>query len=302
MAANVNETSAATAAKTVKKSDGALKKFFKFCKKNPAFTLGVIIMLIIVILAAFAEQIAPHDPTLNNPKISLMKPFTDPEYPLGTDYIGRCLLSRMIFGIRTSALLCVTAVVAAVALGVSVGIVSGMGYPGKSDNILMRVVDVQMGFPFIVLVIILISLFGQSYPALILVLALSFWAPYARNIRGNVMVEKEMDYISAAKLMGASKWRIATKYLGRNVLPGVLPVVPMDLSAAIVIESLLAYMGLGVQPPGISLGNIMGDGKNYIATHWWITAMPGILIIVMAIALTLIGDALHKHFDPKLKS
>ncbi len=298
----MNETSAATAAKKAKKSDGALKKFFKFCKKNPTFALGLAIMLVIIIVALFAEQIAPHDPTVNNPKVSLLKPFTDPEYPLGTDYIGRCLLSRMIFGIRTSALLCVTAVVAAVALGVSVGIVSGMGYPGKTDNILMRVVDVQMGFPFIVLVIILISLFGQSYPALILVLALSFWAPYARNIRGTVMIEKEMDYISAAKLMGASKWRIATKYLGRNVLPGVLPVVPMDLSAAIVIESLLAYMGLGVQPPGISLGNIMGDGKSYIATHWWITAMPGILIIVIAIALTLIGDALHKHFDPKLKS
>ncbi len=278
-----------------------LKSFLKFCKKNPAFTIGFVIMLAIVIIAVFAEQIAPHDPTLNNPKIALMKPFTDPEYILGTDYIGRCLLSRMIFGIRTSALLCVTAVVCAVALGVSVGIISGMNYPGKTDSVLMRVVDVQMGFPFIVLVIILISLFGTTHPALILVLALSFWAPYARNIRGTVMVEKEMDYISAAKLMGASKFRIATRYLGRNVLPGVLPVVPMDLSAAIVIESLLAYMGLGVQPPGISLGNIMGDGKNYIATHWWITAMSGILIVIMAIALTLIGDALHKHFDPKLK-
>lgn len=302
MAANVKETSAATAAKTVKKPDGAVKKFLKYCKKNPAFTLGLIIMLVIALVAVFAEQIAPHDPTVNNPKIMLMKPFTDPEYPLGTDYIGRCLLSRIVYGIRTSALLCVTAVVGAVALGVSVGILSGMSYPGKADSVLMRVVDVQMGFPFIVLVIILISLFGQSYPALILVLALSFWAPYARNIRGTVMIEKEMDYISAAKLMGANKWRIATKYLGRNVIPGILPVVPMDLSAAIVIESLLAYMGLGVQPPGISLGNIMGDGKNYIATHWWITAMPGILIIIIAIALTLIGDALHKHFDPKLKS
>ena len=302
MAANVKETSAATAAKTVKKPDGAVKKFLKYCKKNPAFTLGLIIMLAIALVAVFAEQIAPHDPTINNPKIMLMKPFTDPEYPLGTDYIGRCLLSRIVYGIRTSALLCITAVVGAVALGVSVGILSGMSYPGKTDSVLMRVVDVQMGFPFIVLVIILISLFGQSYPALILVLALSFWAPYARNIRGTVMIEKEMDYISAAKLMGANKWRIATKYLGRNVIPGILPVVPMDLSAAIVIESLLAYMGLGVQPPGISLGNIMGDGKNYIATHWWITAMPGILIIIIAIALTLIGDALHKHFDPKLKS
>lgn len=296
MAANVSKEASAA-----KKGNNWFKNFLKFCKKNPAFTIGFAIMLVIVIIAVFAEQIAPHDPTLNNPKIALLKPFVDPEYPLGTDYIGRCLLSRMIFGIRTSALLCVTAVVCAVALGVSIGIISGMNYPGKTDNVLMRVVDVQMGFPFIVLVIILISLFGTKHAALILVLALSFWAPYARNIRGTVMVEKEMDYISAAKLMGASKLRIAINYLGRNVLPGVLPVVPMDLSAAIVIESLLAYMGLGVQPPGISLGNIMGDGKNYIATHWWITAMPGILIVIMAIALTLIGDALHKHFDPKLK-
>ena len=100
MAANVNETSAATAAKKAKKSDGALKKFFKFCKKNPGFTLGLIVMLVIIVIAVFAEQIAPHDPTVNNPKIMLMKPFTDPEYPLGTDYIGRCLLSRMIWPLQ----------------------------------------------------------------------------------------------------------------------------------------------------------------------------------------------------------
>ena len=279
-----------------------LKSFFKFCKKNPSFTIGLIIILAIAIVAIFAEQIAPNDPTLNNPKVSLMKPFTDMQYPLGTDYIGRCLLSRMIYGIRTSAVICVSAVVIAVLLGVIVGIFSGMSYPGKLDSVLMRIVDVQMGFPFIVLVIIFVSLLGQSIPSLIVVLALSFWAPYARNIRGSTMIEKNMDYISAARLMGAGNGRIATRYLGRNVLPSILPVVPMDLSSAIIIESLLAYMGLGVQPPMISLGNVMGDGKNYISTHWWITAMPGILIVIMAIALTLIGDALHKHFDPKRRN
>ncbi|MEA4964909.1 MAG: ABC transporter permease [Oscillospiraceae bacterium] len=278
-----------------------IKTFFKFCKKNPSFTIGLVVILIIAFVAIFAELIAPNDPTLNNPKISLMKPFTDLRYPLGTDYIGRCLLSRMIFGIRTSMVICVSAVVIAVLLGVIVGIFSGMSYPGKVDSILMRIVDVQMGYPFIVLVIIFVSLLGQSIPALIVVLALSFWAPYARNIRGSTMIEKNMDYISAARLMGAGNGRIAGRYLGRNVLPGILPVVPMDLSSAIIIESLLAFMGLGVQPPMISLGNVMGDGKNYISTHWWITAMPGILIVIIAIALTLIGDALHKQFDPKLK-
>ena len=211
-------------------------------------------------------------------------------------------MSRMIYGIRTSMVLCLTAVAGALVLGIGVGIVSGMAYPGRMDSVLMRIVDVQMGYPFIVLVIILISLFGQSIPSLALVLALSFWAPYARNIRGSTMIQKEADYISAAKLMGAGNWRIATKYLGRNVLPGILPVVPMDISSSIVIESLLSYMGLGVQPPIISLGNVMGDGKNYISTNWWITAMPGFLIVIMAIALTLIGDALHKQFDPKLRN
>lgn len=278
------------------------KSFFKFCRKNPSFVVGLIVVLIIAFVAIFAEQIAPNDPTLNNPKVSLMKPFTDSQYPLGTDYIGRCLLSRMIYGIRTSMVICVSAVIIAVLLGLLVGIFSGMSYPGKLDSVLMRIVDVQMGYPFIVLVIIFVSLLGQSIPSLIVVLALSFWAPYARNIRGSTMIEKNMDYISAARLMGAGNVRIASRYLGRNVLPGILPVVPMDLSSAIVIESLLAYMGLGVQPPMISLGNVMGDGKNYISTHWWITAMPGILIVIMAIALTLIGDALHKHFDPKLRN
>ena len=173
-------------------------------------------------------------------------------------------------------IICLTAVAGAVLLGVGVGIISGMSCPGKTDSVLMRIVDVQMGYPFIVLVIILISLFGQSIPSLALVLALSFWAPYARNIRGSVMIQKDADYIAAARLMGAGKGRIATKYIGREVIPGIIPVVPMDLSSAIIIESLLSYMGLGVQPPIISLGSVMGDGKNYISTNWWITAMPRI--------------------------
>ena len=279
-----------------------MKGFLKFCKKNPSFTIGLIIMIIVMILAIFAPQIAPNDPYQNNPTQALMKPFEDAQYPLGTDYIGRCLLSRMIYGIRTSMLLCVLALAGALVLGIGVGIISGMSYPGKVDTVLMRVVDVQLGFPFIVLVIILISLIGQSIPALALVLALSYWAPYARNIRSITMIENSADYISAAKLMGASKARLAVKYIGRNVIPGILPVVPMDFSAAIVLESLMSYMGLGILPPTISLGSIMGDGKVYISTHWWITAIPGILIIIMAIALTLMGDALHKHFDPKLNS
>ncbi len=277
-----------------------LGEFLKFCRENPSFTVGFVIMCVIFILGVFAPVFAPHDPALADPDKMLMKPFTDWAYPLGTDYIGRCLLSRMIYGIRMSFIISLSAEAITLILGFTVGLLAGMFYPGPIDTVLMRIVDVQLGFPFIVLVIILIGLFGSSIPSLIVVLALSTWAPYARNIRGSVMIEKDMDYINAAKLMGASNTRIAFKYLLRNLIPSTLPVIPMDISACIATESLLSYMGLGVQPPRISLGNIMADGKNYIATHWWITAMTGILIAIMAIALTMIGDALHKKFDPTL--
>ena len=238
--------------------------------------------------------------------MKLLPPFwmdgANPEYLLGTDYIGRDLLSRIFMGIRTSMIVCVCAVAGAVALGILVGIVSGLSYPGPVDTVLMRITDIQMGIPFIVMVIIIVSLVTPTVASCTVVLMLATWPVYGRMIRSNVMLEKEMDYIAAARIMGARKSRIAVKYLGRNILPGILPVVPMDVSSVILTESCISFMSLGIQPPIISLGNIMADGRNYISTHWWITGLAGFVILIIAIALTLIGDDLQKNLDSSRRS
>ncbi len=277
----------------------SLLNFLKFCKKNPGFTIGLIVTLIVLFITIFAKQICPHDPQASDPKMKLLPPFwmegANPEHPLGTDYIGRDLLSRIIMGIQTSMMVSLGAVAGAVIIGVFVGIVSGLSYPGPLDSVLMRITDIQMGIPFIVMVIIIVSLATPTVGSCSLVLMLATWPVYGRMIRSSVMLDKEIDYIAAGRAMGASNWRIAYKYLGRNIMPGILPVVPMDFSNVILTESCISFMGLGIQPPTISLGNIMSDGRNYISTHWWITGIAGFVILIIAVAFTLMGDDLQKN-------
>lgn len=272
-----------------------------FCRRNPGFTIGLIIITFMLFVAVFAKQIRPFDPQVGMPREKLLPPFwmngSDPRFPLGTDYIGRDLLSRLIMGVQTSMIICIGAVLGAVMLGIFVGIVSGLSYPGVIDSIFMRITDIQMGIPFIVMVIIIVSFTTPTIASCTLVLMLATWPGYGRMIRSSVMIEKEIDYIAAARIMGASRGRIAVKYLGRNILPGILPTVPMDISNVILTESLISFMGLGIQPPTISLGNIMADGRNYISTHWWITGLAGLVILIIAVALTLIGDDLQRNMN-----
>jgi len=279
----------------------SVKKFFSFCKSNPGFTIGLIVMVFMIFVALFAEQLCPHDPYTGSPKDKLLPPFwmegADPRFFLGTDYIGRDLLSRIIMGIRTSMIICLGAVAGAVVIGLLMGIVAGLNYPGPVDTILMRITDIQMGIPFIVMVIIIVSFVNPTVGSCTVVLMLASWPGYGRSVRSNVMIEKEMDYIAAARIMGASPARISVKYLGRNILPGILPTIPMDISNVILTESCISFMSLGIQPPTISLGNIMADGRNYISTHWWITGLAGLVILIIAVALTLMGDDLQKNMD-----
>lgn len=281
-----------------------IKNALLFLKKNPTFTIGLVIILATLFIAVFANYIVPFNPAASSPKERLAPPSWSsgegPNHLLGTDYIGRDLLSRLFMGIRTSVIISILSVGTAVFIGMAVGLMSGLAHPGLLDSILMRITDIQMGFPFIVLAIIILTMVEPTVTSCIVVLSLASWPAYARVLRSNVMIEKEMDYVAAAKAMGASKVRIAVKYLGRNFLSAIIPVMPMDIASAIITESLLSFMSIGIQPPNISLGNIMADGRNYISTSWWITAIPGIVVMIIVLALNLMGDALQKKFDPKL--
>ena len=273
--------------------------------KDKNFLIGLIIIIITLFITLFAQQVVPFNPGKVAPRDRLMPPFWISEsnafHFLGTDAIGRDLLSRIFIGIKNSMAIGLFSIVVAIFLGAVVGLLSGLSYPGLFDSILMRITDIQMGFPFVLLAIIILSLVHPTVLTIILVLSLSAWPAYARVIRSGVIIEKEMDYVAAAKIMGASRFRIAFKYLGKNLFPAILPVAPMDLASIVIAESLLSFMNLGIQPPGISLGNIMADGWSYINTQWWITASPGIVIFIIVLALNLMADAMQSLAGKKQK-
>ncbi|MGE4353221.1 MAG: ABC transporter permease [Oscillospiraceae bacterium] len=278
-----------------------IKKIFKWIGKNKVFSLGIFIILACLIIGIFAPVLAPYNPATPNPGARLTEPFTDPAHILGTDAIGRDILSRLMYGIRTSIIIGFFSVLIAAITGTVVGIVSAFCSPGPIDAILMRITDVQVGFPFIVLAMIALTLFTPNALSVTIVLSLALWPVYARIVRSSVLPQKDADYIAAAKLMGASRWRIATKYIGKNLLPSMTPLFPLDIAGMIINESLLSYMSLGINPPKISIGNIMADARGYIASDSWYILIPGIALIIMVLGLNFIGDNLQVHFDPKLR-
>ncbi len=271
--------------------------------KDKNFVFGLIIIIITLFIALFARQIVPYDPGKISPRDRLMPPLwssaTHAFHLLGTDNIGRDLLSRIFMGIKNSMVIGLFSIGIAIILGAAIGLLSGLSYPGFLDSLLMRLTDIQMGFPFVLLAIIILTLVQPSLVTIIIVLSLSAWPAYARVIRSGVIIEKEMDYVVVAKIMGASRFRIAFKYLGKNLIPAILPVAPMDLATIVIAESLLSFMNLGIQPPGISLGNIMADGMNYIGIQWWITALPGLVIMIIVLALNLMADAMQSVSSKK---
>ncbi len=277
------------------------RSILKWIGNNKLFSLGLFIMLACLIIGIFSPILAPYDPAQPNPGARLTKPFTDPAHILGTDAIGRDILSRLMYGMRTSVIIGFCSVLLAALIGVVVGIISGFCSPGPIDAVLMRITDVQMGFPFIVLAMIALTLFSPNEVSVTVVLSLALWPAYARTARSSVLPQKSTDYIAAARLMGASKWRIATKYIGKNLLPAMLPLFPLDIAGMIINESLLSYMSLGINPPKISLGNMMSDARGYIASDSWYIMIPGIVLIIMVLGLNFIGDNLQVHFDPKLR-
>lgn len=283
------------------KKKNKFKSVLQWIGKNRLFTIGIVIVVTYLIVGIFAPVIAPQDPVKANPSIRLLKPFTDSEHILGTDAIGRDILSRLIYGVRTSVIIGFCSVLLAALTGLIVGIISGLTSPGPIDSILMRITDVQMGFPFIVLAMIALTLFSPNEVSVTIVLSLALWPAYARTVRSNVIPQKSTDYIAAAKLMGASRWRISVKYIGKNLVPAMLPLIPLDIAGMIINESLLSYMSLGINPPKISIGNIMSDARTYIASDSWYIMIPGIVLIIMVLGLNFVGDNLQVHFDPKLR-
>lgn len=252
---------------------------------------GGTILGIVVLVALLAPLLAPYRPQDTDLTMVLTSPGS--AHLAGTDGIGRDVLARLMYGARVSLVVSGLGMACSITIGVLAGMVAVFG--GRvAEVVVLRLVDVQLAFPYILLAVAITSAVKPGIPVLILLMALAGWAGAARVVRSVALQERSKDYVRAAELVGAGRWRIARKYVFPSVLPSVLVLAPMQMSAMIVFESTLSFLGMGVRPPTPTWGGIMLDGKNYLAEAWWLTTLPGAAIFVTALGLILIGDGLRR--------
>jgi ABC-type dipeptide/oligopeptide/nickel transport system permease subunit len=254
------------------------------------------IVTFIVLTAAAAPLAAPYNPAEPDYDASLTGPSAD--HPLGTDLTGRDVLSRILFGARISLLVGVIAVGMAVSIGVPIGAVAGF-VGGWVDETMMRVMDVMMSFPSLVLALALVGALGPSLRNVILVIGIVYTPQYARLIRGSVLSVKEEEFVEAARNTGLSDLKILFKHVIPNAFTPVLVQGTFHVATAIIFEASLSFLGLGVQPPTATWGVMIADGRSYLPEQWWISTFPGIAIFITVLSLNLLGDGLRDELDPR---
>jgi len=265
---------------------------------------GVCVMAGVITMAATAPWISGFDPVEQNIANRLQPPgWQDPSgarHVLGTDHLGRDLLARVIFGARPALLVGFAAVMISGVLGMVMGLVSGY-FGGRLDDLIMRLADVQLAFPFILLAIAVIGVLGPSLGTIIAVIGVSSWVVYARVVRSAVLSLREREFVQAALALGSRDGRVLMRHILPNALTPWLVVATLDMARVIVIESALSFLGLGVQPPTPTWGGMLADGRVYISTAWWLATFPGLAILVTVLGINLFGDGLRDTLDPRLK-
>jgi peptide/nickel transport system permease protein len=273
----------------------------KLINRAPAL-VGLAMLASVVCTAIGAPLIAPHDPFAQNLSGRLAPPaWAGGAYgnPLGTDQLGRDELSRLIFGARISLLVGITAVFVAGGTGLMVGVAAGFN-GGLTDEVLMRFTDLMLALPFTLLIIAVIAVFGPSLVNVIIILGLTGWVPYARVVRAEVLAIREREFVAAARAVGASNLRVMFQHILPNTFASAVVIGSVELANMILLESSLSFLGLGVQPPTPSWGNMLGETRNYLMSDWWLATFPGIAIAITAVSINLAGDWLRDVLDPHL--
>ncbi|MBH9576023.1 ABC transporter permease [Inhella proteolytica] len=286
-------------------------------RRSPVALLASLILLTCVICAVFAPQIAPHNP-LDLATLNLMDATLPPawmaegstKFLLGTDGYGRDILSALFYGARISLFIGLGSVLLSVVIGVSLGLLAGF-VGGKVDGFIMRVCDVMLSFPSI-LVALLINGVGKTlfpdagetlaFSVLILAIALTGWVQYARTVRGSTLVERNKEYVQAARVVGVGSLRIMRRHVLPNVLGPVLVIATLQVALAIITEATLSFLGVGVPPTSPSLGTLIRIGNEFLYSgHWWITIFPGLMLVLISLSVNLLGDWLRDALNPRLQ-
>ena len=256
------------------------------------------------VMAAAAPVLAPHDPVRQSLRVRLKAPTMEAAdgraHPLGTDHLGRDVLSRVIHGSRVSLLVGFAAVVVGGLLGSAAGILAGFSR-GRLDAIIMTVADAQLAFPFILLAIGIIAVLGPSFPTLVVVIGLSGWVSYARILRSQVLVVRSREFVESIHALGGSLARIVLRHVLPNVLSSIVVIATLELARAIVLEATLSFLGLGIQPPTPSWGGMVHEGREYLESAWWISTFPGLVLMITSIVVSRTGDWLRDVLDPTLR-
>jgi len=279
-------------------------EFLQDLQGQPAAILGGLVILAFILMAIFASQITPHDPTIGDLTLRLLPPFWqeggNPAYLLGTDVQGRDMLSRIIFGSRVSLLVGFLSVSISVIIGTILGAVAGY-YRSKIDALLSRFADLLMAFPFLIFAIGMMAFLGPGFRNLILALTFKSWVEFFRLVRGEMMSEKTKEYVDAARVMGQSDYAIIVSEIMPNIFHSILVLATLRMGYMIIMEASLSFLGLGIQPPTPSWGGMVNEGRGYIMTHWWVSTLPGMAILILVLSINLFGEGLRDILDPRLK-
>jgi peptide/nickel transport system permease protein len=269
-------------------------------------TLGALIFALFLLIAILAPILAPHDPALQDLKRRLAPPIglgmekASLEYPLGNDNLGRDILSRLMVGSRVSLVVGVSTILLASSVGSLIGAVAGF-YRGPLDNVVMRIVDIWMAFPSLLLAIAFGAALGPGLANLVLALSLTIWVVYCRVVRAEVLSIRERDYVLAARAMGASDLRIILRHVLPNVLAPILVISTLQMGVVIISEASLNFLGVGVQSSVPTWGGMLSDGREFMRDAWWLATFPGIAISIVVLGVNLLGDGLRDALDPRLR-
>jgi peptide/nickel transport system permease protein len=271
---------------------------------SPLVVCSWLILLGVIVTAIFSPQVAPHNPTRERLIDRLLPPAwaADGEwqYLLGTDHLGRDLVSRIIYGSRISLVIGFAAVSVGGVLGIALGVAAGF-VGGRTDEVIMALADIQLAFPTILLAIAIIAVLTPSFTNLVVVIGISGWVTYARVARGQVLSVREKEFVEAIRAQGGSRWRIVRRHILPNILSPLIVVATLDLARTIILESTLSFLGLGIQPPTPSWGGMLSDGREYLLSAWWIATFPGVALMLTALSFNRLGDWIRDLTDPRLR-
>jgi peptide/nickel transport system permease protein len=266
---------------------------------------GLILVGLIVLIVILAGQLAPYDPMHLNPRIRLVLPLSESRegtfHLLGTDQSGRDIFSRVLYGGRVSLGVAATAVLLAASFGVLMGIISGY-FGGRIDSVIMRIADVQLSIPTILLAIAIAAALGPSLRNLVVVLAITGWVIFARTVRATTLTLRELTYVEAARCLGASTSRILLRHVLRNAWTPIIVLATQQVALMIILESSLSFIGVGAPVGTPSWGTMIADGRDYVMTNaWWLTTFPGMAISLAVLGINFFGDGMRDVLDPRLQ-